>query len=104
MRITAEDRRAKLAKLIAIEGYSSIEELVQVVLSDSVSPRHLHECGLQLHLRDGTGSGCRLLRGMPHQLDAFGLDTRRTHLMRRARSSAPPLTCAGLFQLDQACG
>ena len=38
MRITAEDRRAKLAKLIAIEGYSSIEELVQAVLSDSVSP------------------------------------------------------------------
>ena len=43
MHITAEDRRAKLAKLIAIEGYSSIEELVQAVLSDSVSPRHLHE-------------------------------------------------------------
>jgi len=34
----AEDRRAKLAKLIEIEGYSSIEELVQAVLSDSVSP------------------------------------------------------------------
>jgi hypothetical protein len=38
MRITAEDKRAKLAKLIEIEGFSSIEELAQAVLSDSVSP------------------------------------------------------------------
>jgi hypothetical protein len=38
MHITAEGRRAKLAKLIEIEGYESIEELVQVVLSDTVSP------------------------------------------------------------------
>ena len=38
MRITAEERRAKLAKLIEIEGFSSIEELVQAVLSDTVSP------------------------------------------------------------------
>lgn len=38
MRITAAQRREKLAKLIAIEGYESIEELARAVLSDSVSP------------------------------------------------------------------
>ena len=31
-------QRAKLAKLIEIEGYDSIEEFAQAVLSDSVSP------------------------------------------------------------------
>jgi hypothetical protein len=38
MRLSAAERRAKLAKLIAIEGYESIEELAQAILSDSVSP------------------------------------------------------------------
>jgi hypothetical protein len=38
MDISAALRRAKLAKLIEIEGYSSIEELAHAVLSDSVSP------------------------------------------------------------------
>jgi hypothetical protein len=31
-------RQAKLAKLIEIEGYGSIEELMEAVFSDSVSP------------------------------------------------------------------
>jgi hypothetical protein len=31
-------RQAKLAKLIEIEGYDSIEELIEVVFSDAVSP------------------------------------------------------------------
>jgi len=35
---TAAERRAKLVTLMKIEGYGSIEELAQAVLSDSVSP------------------------------------------------------------------
>jgi hypothetical protein len=35
---TAAERRTKLTKLIAIEGYDSIEELAEAVLSDAVSP------------------------------------------------------------------
>jgi len=31
-------RTAKLAKLVEIEGYDSLEELMEAVLSDSVSP------------------------------------------------------------------
>jgi hypothetical protein len=38
MRFSAAERRAKLARLMAIEGYDSIEELAQAILSDSVSP------------------------------------------------------------------
>ncbi len=38
MRFNAVHRREKLAKLIAIEGYESIEELAEAILSDSVSP------------------------------------------------------------------
>jgi hypothetical protein len=38
-------RRAKLAKLIEIEGYDSIEALLEAVLSDSVSPAIcMNEC------------------------------------------------------------
>ena len=35
---TAAERRAKLATLMEIEGYETIEELAQAILSDSVSP------------------------------------------------------------------
>ena len=35
---TAAERRAKLATLMEIEGYQTIEELAQAILSDSVSP------------------------------------------------------------------
>ena len=38
MRFTAAEQRAKLATLMKIEGYDSIEDLAQAVLSDSVSP------------------------------------------------------------------
>jgi hypothetical protein len=38
MRFAAAERRAKLATLMKIEGYDSIEELAQTILSDSVSP------------------------------------------------------------------
>jgi hypothetical protein len=38
MRFSAAERRAKLAKLIEIEGYDNIEQLAQAILSDSVSP------------------------------------------------------------------
>jgi hypothetical protein len=38
MRFTTTQRRAKLATLMKIEGYDSIEELAQTILSDYVSP------------------------------------------------------------------
>jgi hypothetical protein len=38
MRFTAAAQRAKLATLMEIEGYDSIEDLAQAILSDSVSP------------------------------------------------------------------
>jgi hypothetical protein len=38
MRFAAAQKRAKLSKLIEIEGYDSIEQLAQAILSDSVSP------------------------------------------------------------------
>jgi hypothetical protein len=38
MRFTAAEQRVKLAKLMEIEGYESIEELAEAVFSDSVSP------------------------------------------------------------------
>jgi hypothetical protein len=40
MRFSAAQRRAKLAKLMEIEVYESIEQLAQAILSDSV---YLHE-------------------------------------------------------------
>ena len=43
MRLTAAEQRAKLAKLSAIEGYDSIEELASAILSELRLPRHLHE-------------------------------------------------------------
>ena len=43
MRFTAAEQRAKLAKLTAIEGYDSIEELASAILSELRLPRHLHE-------------------------------------------------------------
>jgi hypothetical protein len=52
MRITADDRRAKLATLMEIEGYSAIEELVQVVLSDAVSPA--------ICMNEGCGFTCEM--------------------------------------------
>jgi hypothetical protein len=38
MRFTTAQQRDKLAKLMEIEGYDTMEELAQAVLSDSVSP------------------------------------------------------------------
>ena len=38
MRFTAAAQRAKLATLMEIGGYDSIEDLAQAILSDSVSP------------------------------------------------------------------
>ena len=35
---TAAQRRAKLAKLMEIEGYDNFAEMAQAILSDSVSP------------------------------------------------------------------
>jgi len=38
MHLSAQVRQEKLAKLLAAEGYETLEELAAAVLSDSVSP------------------------------------------------------------------
>jgi len=43
--------KAKLAKLVEIEGYDSTEELIAAVLFGFGLSRHLHERRLRLHLR-----------------------------------------------------
>ena len=43
MRFTAAERRAKLATLMEIEGYDSIEQLAEAVLFRCGLSRHLHE-------------------------------------------------------------
>jgi len=52
MRITAAQMREKLATLMEIEGFSSIEELVQAVLSDTVSPA--------ICMNEGCGFTCEM--------------------------------------------
>ena len=46
MRFTAAEQRAKLATLMEIEGYDSIEELASGHSFRLRFPRHLHERGL----------------------------------------------------------
>jgi hypothetical protein len=46
MRFTAAEQRANLATLMKIEGYDSIEDLAQAILSRLCFARHLHERGL----------------------------------------------------------
>jgi hypothetical protein len=98
-------RKAKLAKLIEIEGYDSFEELAEAVFSDAVSPATgLHERRVRLHLRDGAQPGRRLLRGMPHQHDDSGLleiyySYRCHNLDIRAPAGRPPLHSFGLNDL-----
>jgi hypothetical protein len=38
MHLSAQVRQEKLAKLLAAEGFETLEEMAQAVLSDSVSP------------------------------------------------------------------
>ena len=98
MRISPAQREAKLAKLMEIEGYDNFEELAQVILSELRLPRHLHERGLQLHLRNGAGPGRRLLRRVPHQLDALGSHPRWAHLTAPMSLPSPrDRSCVGLF-------
>ena len=46
-------RKAKLAKLIEIEGYDSFEEFAGGRFLGCGVPCHLHERRVRLHLRDG---------------------------------------------------
>ena len=40
---TTAEQRAKLAKLMEIEGYDNFEEMAQAILSELRLPCHLHE-------------------------------------------------------------
>jgi hypothetical protein len=55
---------AKLAKLIEIEGYDSIEALMEAVFSDAVSPAICMNEGCDFTC---DGSGCRLRSATPTQ-------------------------------------
>jgi hypothetical protein len=56
---TAAERRAKLAKLMQIEGYESIEDLAQAILSDSVSPAICmnEDCNFTCEMEPDQGAG-----------------------------------------------
>jgi hypothetical protein len=73
----AKLRESKLAKLLEIEGYVRIEDLIRGRVLGCGLARHMHERRLQLHPRDGARPGRRLLRGMPHQHDEGGACSRR---------------------------
>jgi hypothetical protein len=68
MRLSAAERRAKLATLITIEGYGSIEDLAQAVLSDSVSPAICmnEDCDFTCEMEPDQDAGC--CEEVPHQL------------------------------------
>jgi hypothetical protein len=60
-RFTAAEQRAKLAKLIAIEGYDSIEELASAIFSDSASPDICmnEDCDFTCEMEPGQDAGFR---------------------------------------------
>ena len=60
-------RKTKLAKLIEIEGYDSIDELMEAVFSDSVSPAICMNEGCDFTCEMEPDQGRRLLRGVPYQ-------------------------------------
>ena len=75
-------RKAKLTKLLEIEGYDRIEDLIEAVFSDSVSPAICMNEDCDFTLRNGAGPRRRLVRGVPHQHDDRGARSRRHHLAR----------------------
>ena len=78
-RFSATQRRGKLAALMKIEGYDSIEELAQAVLSDSVSPA--------ICMNDGCNFTCEI---EPDQ-DAGYCEKCRTNSMQSALILAEPI-------------
>jgi len=102
MRFTAAERRAKLARLVEIEGYESIEELAQSISSDAVSPAICMNEDCDFTLRDGARPGRRLLRGVPHQLDAVRTHPRRTHLTAPMSFTIVPrqIVCGLSFEIS----
>ena len=81
MRFAAAQKRGKLSKLIEIEGYDSIEQLAQTILSDSVSPAICmnEDCDFTCEMRR------RLLRRVPRQLNAIRSHPRWPHLTAEHR-------------------
>jgi hypothetical protein len=75
MRFTAAERRAKLATLMKIEGYDSIEDLAQAILSDSVLPAIC------------MNEDCDFTCEMEPDQDAGYCEECRTNSMRRHSSS-----------------
>jgi hypothetical protein len=65
-------RQAKLAKLLEIKGYQRIEDLIEAVFSDSVSPAIC------------MNEGCNFTREMEPDQDAGWCDECRTNTMTAA--------------------
>ena len=65
-------RTAKLAKLVEIEGYDSVEKLMEAVLSDSVSPAIC------------MNEGCDFTCGMEPDQDAGYCEECQTNTMKAA--------------------
>ena len=97
MRFTSAEGRAKLSKPIEIEGYDSIEQLAEAILSDSVSPAICMNEGCNFSCENGARPGCRLLRGVPHQFDALRSNSRRTDLMTMSLPSPRDGLLAGFL-------
>jgi len=79
MRITAKGRRVRLATFMEIEGFSSIEGLVQPLLSDTVSPA--------ICMSEGCGFTCEM---EPDQ-DAGYCEECHTNSMQSALILAGPI-------------
>ena len=86
--MSPEMRRAKLAKLVEIEGFDDENALFAAAISDSVCSGDLLQSGqpgLRLHRRDGAGSGSRLVRDVRARHAGVRPRARRAHLMSRER-------------------
>jgi len=81
MRITAKGRRVRLATFMEIEGFSSIEGLVQPLLSDTVSPA--------ICMSEGCGFTCEM---EPDQ-DAGYCEERATTQCNQHSSSPSSSNC-----------
>jgi hypothetical protein len=66
-------REDKLAKLLEIEGYERIEDLIEAVFSDTVSPA--------ICMNEDCNFTCEILRRVPHQHNGCRACSRGSHLM-----------------------
>ena len=85
--MSPEMRRAKLAKLIEIEGFDNENDAVRCRNQRQRVPGDLLQSGqpgMRLHRRDGAGPGSRLVRDVRARHPGVRSRARRAHLMARA--------------------